>query len=493
MEGRTESTSLVTPKKGYLRYAVAFTLLCGIIINYLIKVMLSVAIVAMVKRQSSSSATNATDNICPGQSNDTEDTMEEGPFDWDTQIQGEILSSYFYGYVATQLLGGWIADHFGGRWVFGPGLFATGVFSVLSPEAAKLDRYVFMALRALQGVASGVLLPSANVIIAKWFTLEERPRIAGFVLSASFGGTLISMSLSGVLVDALGWSSVFYVFGGLSILFILPWCYFVYNSPEVHPRISNWERDHIVGGRTIDSSGTEDVKQEEEQVASRYTPWLSILTSHRFWVLVGVHLGCTWLNYTLLTQLPTYITSVLHFSVQKSGLISSLPYLFGWISAGLYGTLSSWLRNRGYLSQMNAYRVFTGIACVGPAISMLLIVLLGCDTVPIIACLIVTTVMLCAFYGGAVTQHLDIAPNYAGATTGILYTTLNFAGIITPLVTGAILKGQETISGWHTVFYITIGMNLTPYIFYLLFATDKEQSWNKPKMVKTENIIQGAP
>lgn len=42
-------------------------------------------------------------------------------FNWDPAIEGAIFSCFFYGYMATQLLGGYVADRLGGKYVFAAG------------------------------------------------------------------------------------------------------------------------------------------------------------------------------------------------------------------------------------------------------------------------------------------------------------------------------------------------------------------------------------
>ena len=42
-------------------------------------------------------------------------------FNWDPAIEGAIFSCFFYGYMATQLLGGYVADRIGGKYVFAAG------------------------------------------------------------------------------------------------------------------------------------------------------------------------------------------------------------------------------------------------------------------------------------------------------------------------------------------------------------------------------------
>jgi hypothetical protein len=43
-------------------------------------------------------------------------------FGWNPATEGAIFSCFFYGYMATQILGGYLADRFGGKYIFGAGM-----------------------------------------------------------------------------------------------------------------------------------------------------------------------------------------------------------------------------------------------------------------------------------------------------------------------------------------------------------------------------------
>ena len=65
-----------------------------------------------------------------------------------------MLGSFFYGYVVSQLLGGFVIGKFGAKWVFGVGTFIDAVLALLSPMVAKswgTSGYVF--LRIIQGLS----------------------------------------------------------------------------------------------------------------------------------------------------------------------------------------------------------------------------------------------------------------------------------------------------------------------------------------------------
>ena len=66
-------------------------------------------------------------------------------------IPGWILAAFFYGYIITQIPGGWLATRFGGKWVFGVGVVMTSVFTLFTPLAALSNVEFLIAVRVLEG------------------------------------------------------------------------------------------------------------------------------------------------------------------------------------------------------------------------------------------------------------------------------------------------------------------------------------------------------
>lgn len=74
------------------------------------------------------------------------------------------------------------------------------------------------------------------------------------LLAGCNAGPLVGMALTGVLVQASGWPVAFYFFGGLSVLWFVPWLYYVYSTPDEHPRISPEEKEYIAKARDLETS-----------------------------------------------------------------------------------------------------------------------------------------------------------------------------------------------------------------------------------------------
>ncbi|MEQ2169954.1 hypothetical protein GOODEAATRI_030278, partial [Goodea atripinnis] len=73
-------------------------------------------------------------------------------YNWDSATQGWILGSFFYGYILTQIPGGYLAGRFGAKWLMGFGILGTVLFTLLTPLAADLGASYFIAVRVLEGI-----------------------------------------------------------------------------------------------------------------------------------------------------------------------------------------------------------------------------------------------------------------------------------------------------------------------------------------------------
>ena len=77
--------------------------------------------------------------------------QEKDGFGWDARMQGFVLSSFSFGYVTTQLVGGVLAEQFGGKWIFGTCILVCSTLEFLIPMAANANVFALMAIRAIQG------------------------------------------------------------------------------------------------------------------------------------------------------------------------------------------------------------------------------------------------------------------------------------------------------------------------------------------------------
>lgn len=80
--------------------------------------------------------------------------FQDGEFLWNKKIQGIILGSFFWGYLLTQIPGGWLATKIGGKRVYGYSMLGATIATLLTPVAADAHYIVLVVLRVIVGITS---------------------------------------------------------------------------------------------------------------------------------------------------------------------------------------------------------------------------------------------------------------------------------------------------------------------------------------------------
>jgi len=452
------------------RYCLAYLAFWGFATNFALRVSLSVAVLSMVNNTilEENQDLEPPAIVCPKDSF-LNITKEDGEFTWDEEEVGFLLSSFFYGYVVTGLLGGYLSAKYGGKWIFGGGTFCASFLSLFTPLAAKTSFNLLIALRILEGLVSGVISPSIHSMWGRWAPPIERSFLVSFSYAGSQLGTVLSQPLSSLLSSSIYLEAglQFFMFlGSLGILWSFLWFLFAYSSPEEHPYISDEELKYIQS--TISSSKI-----------TNNVPWFRILTSKATWAIAISHFCNNWGFYTLLTCLPMYLKDILQFDISKSGFLAALPYFVMWISINISGWFADKVREKSWLNTSQTRKTFNSIGLIGPAIFLVFCSLVGCNQSAAIACICAATSLNAFVYSGCNANHIDLSPKYAGILMGISHTIANIAGFIAPDVVGNLTEKNNTREQWKIVFFIAAGVYVFGALIFVLFSSGDEQEWNK--------------
>ena len=66
-----------------------------------------------------------------------------------------VKAAFYYGYPLTQLIGGYLAQRLGTKWVFGSQNALAACLTILTPFASRAHVWVVIALRFLMGLVEG--------------------------------------------------------------------------------------------------------------------------------------------------------------------------------------------------------------------------------------------------------------------------------------------------------------------------------------------------
>ncbi|MCP6116831.1 hypothetical protein NL387_26450, partial [Klebsiella pneumoniae] len=107
--------------------------------------------------------------------------------------------------------------------------------------------------------------------------------------------------------------------------------------------------------------------------------WGKILTSMPFWAIMLAHIGQNYGYETLLTELPTFMRQVLHFSIKDNGFVSALPYLCMWLFSMFISVVADWMLSSGRFNHTQVRKIINSIGQYGPAAGLFIAANTGCN------------------------------------------------------------------------------------------------------------------
>jgi len=375
---------------------------------------------------------------------------------WSLETQGRVLSSFFVGYLVLQIVGGRLADRFGGKVVLGTGVLLWSLFTMLTPPAARLHLSALILTRAMLGIGEAVTFPSIYTMYARWIPLTERSRAVGASNSGIPLGTVLGLIATPYIVRHVGWPWAFYGFGGLGALWFVAWQRGVTATPREHPAMTPGELV-IIEGRTAVTHAARP-------------PWKALLTSAPVWALVVAHFCNNWSLYVLLSWLPTFVNKGLGVDYAAVGWYTMIPHVASVVFFNVAGVLSDTLIAGG-MDVGRVRKLMMTIAFGGLGMALLVVGQVHTAWMAI-AVMAAGTALGSFVVGGFSVNHMDIAPRHAGTLMGLTNTAGTIPGVIGVYVTGVILQSSGS---WTLVFQLSAGVTFVGLIVFLLLSSGRKQ------------------
>ena len=364
-------------------------------------------------------------------------------FGWDKVLQGQILSSFFLGYMVCQLPGGLLAAKFGARRVLGLAILMSSVCSLLSVWAARRSPSALFGVRLAQGCFQAPIFPACSTLWSHWAPPAERSTLSSNTQVGGYVGSMLAGVAAGWQCDnpavplVGGWEAVFVLHGFLGVCWSLLWfvIWDAQNSPrEDIRRCTDSERDYIEAEllaetqrtQTLAASvGADGTLQEQETVA--FSPnnaresgvsWKlarNMARSPAVWAICIAHTSTDWVFYVMGDGTPAFLRDVVGLSLTQAGFFNALPQLllivFSLCSARVADHLIG-PNGRCFQRTGLVRKAFTAAALLPAAAGLLL---LGVGP-PLSEGKILVILTLLSGVGGIETgggysiNHLDIAP-----------------------------------------------------------------------------------
>ena len=385
-------------------------------------------------------------------------------FGWSELQVGIILGSFYFGYMITMILGGYLADKYGGKKVLGYGLLIWSLITIITQFFAYSGLWWLILIRVLMGLGEGITFPSWHSIYARWIPFNERTRAVAFTNSGIAAGTVFGYVVSAAIISNYSWEWVFYSFGVLGVFWYFFWSKSVTSYPEDNKNLSQDELQIIKNEAPANSSPPS-------------IPFLKLLSNGPFMAIAVATFCNNWSLYTFLSYLPKFVNSPISEGGMGIDLGSSIfvyailiPSLVSIFSLIMGGVITDSFIKRGY-KIIKVRKVVNSIGFFGSAIFLYLISLQDAlFNVVFLLCLINVCSGICA--GGFGVNHADLGPKYTGSLVGISGSIGMVAAILSPMIAGLVL---EITNSWDVIFYICSAVLIFGGLFYLIFASASRQ------------------
>ncbi|XP_050671027.1 putative inorganic phosphate cotransporter isoform X3 [Leptidea sinapis] len=187
--------------------------------------------------------------------------------------------------------------------------------------------------------------------------------------------------------------------------------------------------------------------------------------------------GHDWGYFTMITDLPKYISGVLKFNIKDTGFLSALPYLAMYPLSFIFAGFCDMCIRKDWHSITTGRKIYTTVSSTLPAIFIILASYSGCDGPLAVTMFVLAMSFMAGFYSSVKINAMDIAPNYAGTCSAMVNGLAAFSGIITPYLFG-LLTPDQTVQQWRLAFWTVFAVLVITNIAYLIWGSGKQQWWD---------------
>jgi len=332
-------------------------------------------------------------------------------FGFSPSATGALMSAFFWSYTVLQIPAGWAVDRFGSRWTYGIAFLLWSLSSAAIGLAHSFGQ--IFGLRLILGASQAAAQPVSLTYIRQNFSESEQGLPTGVYISGMMIGPAIGGFLGGVLLDQLGWRTMFLLTGLVPCVWLLPWFWL---APGRRATISS-----AAGPAT-----------------PRALPYRKLLGNPVVWGITITAFFYSYFWYFCMSWLPSYLVMEHSLSFFEMGIYTALPFIGMSIVSPAAGRWADhWIRRTGRPVLVRKVFVISGYL-VG---SSTLILIWAASSQVALAILVIALagIGLTSANYWALTQAIS-PKSITGRAVGYQNTISNLAGICAPLLTGHLVE-----------------------------------------------------
>jgi sugar phosphate permease len=343
---------------------------------------------------------------------------------------GLLLSAFLGAYALAQLPAGLVVDRFGPRIVLTLSLALWSLAQMLGGFVRGFGQ--FFGTRVGLGIGEAPQFPSNVRVVCDWFSKHERGSATGVWNASSTLGTAVSAPLLTFLMLRFGWRMMFIIMGvvGVGVAAVF---YAVYRNPS-QCNLTEEERAYLAHGAA---------PAPREPITLR--DWTHLFRFRTTWGMICGFSGTVYLLWIYNAWLPGYLQMERHFTIEKTGWLAAIPFVFGIFGSLSGGHLCDYLVRRGVPPMMSRkWPMFT--ALLGGSLFTALAAVTPGNTLAL-SFIAIAMFLLYLASSAAWAMAPVAAPGNSAASLGAVQNFGGFCGgTLAPTVTGFIVQKTSTFA-----------------------------------------------
>ncbi len=320
---------------------------------------------------------------------------------------GVLISAFFWTYVPGHFLSGWLSERIDAYRTLALGLLVWSVATLLTGFASGFA--MLLALRLLLGLGESAGWPASSKLLSLHVPAARLASANALTGAGLMLGNGVGILLGGLMIAQFGWRALFFVFGAISLMWLVPWLRL--KRPQPVARADGQAADH-----------------------GPAPSFRVMLTKREMWGTALGHFCSNYPYFLVLSWLPLYLVKQQGYSIVAMAWLGGAVYLlsavFGMIGARI---ADRWIA-RG--DSENGVRKTMILASLVVALGCMLACAFGSPMVAVAGLLAYSVANgLGAFSVFSIGQTIA-GPRCAGKWVGIQNGIAGLSGVIGPLLTG---------------------------------------------------------
>ena len=335
------------------------------------------------------------------------------------EAYGLAFSAFFWIYAPVQLFAGWLCDRFSVYRMMALGILVWAASTLLMSFAGGFVS--LLVFRIMLGVGESISFPGSSKIIARHVAPERRGVANAAVGTGLALGPAVGTLVGGLILAQSGWRAIFFTFGIVTLLWLLPWRATV---------------------RALPTTGHHD--------SGAKVPIGALLSKWSLWSMSIGHALGNWCFYFLLAWLPLFLTKSRGFTIGEMTILATLGYAVQGAFALAFGHFSDWWTRSGRSEAICRRWMMISTQALAAAAIFGLAFAHSALSVGIFLCIAGAASASLSLNLYAVAQ-MFAGPRASGTWVGFQNSLGNLSGIVMPIVTGIVVQR----AGYDSAFILT--------------------------------------